>query len=138
MEYKLTSKIDRVGRLLLPAQYKDFCNSHKNERVIVTIETLPDEPSAALRTYYVRYILPAVQSAFKANGEYKTIKQIDEFLRIESPICKRSAVAANGKIVDYLIEFEELTAEQLMEHIEFLKIYCAENFDMFINDPATI
>ncbi len=109
------------------------------------------ETSVLLRAYYYKKVLPDIKDAFKKLGEFMDLEQTDLFLREISPVCRQVKIdPSTGKksvtlkeIINFdsfsgYIDSEETDNSELIEHIEYIKQYAAENLSIFIDDPKTI
>lgn len=125
-EIKLTGKVNGQGecRMFL-GELNQWFAQNKGRSIVATFAVLPEEPTEQQKAYYLRYVVPLMQKAIWMTGQRLTEAQTDEFLRSLSPICEKKDT------------FEELSAEELSEHIEFVKQLAAEEYSLIIEDPKT-
>lgn len=115
------------GKLRLPMdRVNAFCAANKGRRVVVRFEAAAPGSSAALLGYYYGYVVPTARDAFKELGILKTEDQTDRFLVFEYPgdITKETA--------------REFDQREMLDFLEWLKQYAAENLYVYIEDPKTI
>lgn len=137
-EISTTGLIDRDGNMkLVTAELKEYCRNHKGERIIARFTIAPTGTSEAMLGYYFQYIVPTVKQAFRDNGEYKTEQETDEWLREQCPVCRKEQ-RIDGKYVYELIEAEQLGNSAMSEFIEWIRMYSAENFCVYIEDPQIL
>ena len=116
-----------------------FAQQWKNARVVATFRVYQPGTSAALRGYYFNYVVPTMKRALWENGERKTDEQTEVWLREMSPIMyQQEADPETGKYSTVLREIADLDNAELIEHIETIKQFAAEDFNTYIEDPNTI
>ena len=124
------------GRLRIPMdRVNAWCAEHKGERVVVRFEAAAHGSSAALLAYYYNYIVPAVVAALYEQGTRKSEKAVDKWLVQEYPGEKDERQLGVGTDV---MEARELDQHQMLDFLDWLKQYAAENLDVYIEDPRTI
>jgi hypothetical protein len=136
----LVGRIDSLGRLKVPMdEMRAFTAMHPDKRVILTMKVYEPGTSAALRGYYYNYIVKAMTDGYWENGERLTYEQTEERLRELSPITHHHAVdEVTGTIKGFLRRISDLDNSELIEHIEIIRQYAAENLCVYIADPKTI
>ena len=116
-----------------------FAQQWKNARVVATFRVYQPGSSAALRGYYFNYVVPTMKRALWETGERKTDEQTEVWLREMSPIMyQQEADPETGKYSTVLREIADLDNAELIEHIETIKQFAAEDFNTYIDDPDTI
>lgn len=122
-----SGEISDKGKLVIPMdRVTEFLHHNKGKRIIVTFEVAEKGSSNALLRYYFGYVIPTIQQALTKLGNRLTKKQTDEWLRSISPIME-------GKE-----SIQDIPQSDMVEHIEFLKEYCAENLDVYIEEARLI
>lgn len=139
-EARLLGWIDTKGRLMVPqAELKEFTKLYSNKRVIVSVKVYHPGTSAALRGYYYNYVVKAVAEGYWAAGERLTYEETEKRLRDMSPITHNWSVDEDtGKMEYELRPISDLDNEELIEHIEIIKQFAAEDLGVYIADPQTI
>lgn len=126
-----TGRVSAEGKLHLPMErLSQFFARHKGEKVLIKIDILTKGTSEAMRGYYWNYIIPTIRKAFYDTGNRMSISETDEFLReLPKSVCWKD---------DECRSFRDLTKDEQIEFIEFLRQYAAENLYVFIEDPKTL
>lgn len=136
----ITGRIANDGSLLMPmTELKEFAKGWKNTRIVATFRVYNPGTSEALKGYYYNYIVPSVKAALWESGERKTDEQTERYLREISPIMyHQEADPDTGKYATELREIKDLDNSELIEHIETIKEFAAENLNIYIEDPKVI
>ena len=100
---------------------------------MVRFETAEPGTSAALLGYYYGYVVPTVRTAFYETGERLTEEQTDAFLLANYP-GDTSRNDNNGSA----LYGRQLDQRQMLDFLDWLKQYAAENLYVYIEDPRTI
>lgn len=139
-EINISGRITSEGKLTMYMQELNaFAQQWKNARVVATFRVYQPGTSAALRGYYFNYVVPTMKRALWENGERKTDEQTEVWLREMSPIMyQQEADPETGKYSTVLREIADLDNAELIEHIETIKQFAAEDFNTYIDDPNTI
>ena len=139
-EINISGRITSEGKLAMYMQELNaFAQQWKNTRIVATFKVYQPGSSAALRGYYFNYVVPTMKRALWETGERKTDEQTELWLREMSPIMyQQEADPETGKYTTTLREMADLDNAELIEHIEIVKQFAAENFNTFIDDPNTI
>ena len=125
--------IDQKGQLRLPMDRLNmFFAHHKEKRVTIRIEVLEPGTSAALFGYYYNYVVPTITQAFKEAGQRMSDDYTDRFLIQEFP---GDFGLQPGAYVNYA---RQLNQAQMLDFLEWVKQYAAENLFVYIDDPRTI
>jgi hypothetical protein len=120
-------------------EVNEFLKLHKGERVTVRFFVAPKGSSEALKGYYFNYVVPTVRRALYETGERFTEEQTEKFLREQSPImCVANFDTSTSKYTTHIKEIAEVGNAELIEHIEFIKQFAAEELNTFIEEPKTI
>ena len=128
--------IGNDGLLRMPMdRINAWFKEHKGERVVVRFEAAAPGSSAALLAYYYNYIVPAVVSALYEQGTRKSEKAVDKWLVQEYPGEKDERQLGVGTDVT---EARELDQRQMLDFLDWLKQFAAENLSVYIEDPRTI
>lgn len=134
----LWGKINNNGVLeISDEELYSFTQLHKGKRVKIVLDIMPQALSPRLVNYYYGYVIPSLTRAFYDKGNRMTESECEEFLRSISPVCLVESWE-EGKHKQIIKAVDGLDNAELMEHIEFLKQYGAENLETFIDDPETI
>ena len=139
-EINITGRITSEGKLsLYMHELNAFAQEWKNTRIVATFRVYQPGSSAALRGYYFNYIVPTIKRALWETGERKTDEQTEVWLREMSPIMyQQEADPETGKYSTVLREIADLDNAELIEHIETIKQFAAEDFNVYIDDPNII
>lgn len=139
-EISATGVVNNKGGLsLYMGEVNEFLKLHKGERVTVRFFVSPKGSSEALKGYYFNYIVPTVRRALYDTGERLTEEQTEKFLRERSLIMyEQETDVKTGKYTTHIKEIAECGNAELIEHIEFIKQFAAEELNTFIEDPKTI
>jgi hypothetical protein len=119
------------GQLRLPMdRLNAFLAANKGKRVVVRFEAAEPGSSELQLAYYFNYIVPAIQTALWENGDRRTEKQVDLWLRQQCASCYN----------DYggLLEARQISKPDFSDFIEWLKQFAAENLYVYIEDPRTL
>lgn len=116
-----------------------FFAEHTGERIVARFFIAPAGSSDALKGYYFNYVVPMVREGLRAKGDRKTEMQTEYYLRENSTVCIDEMVdVATGKYSHRVKDISELGNAQLVEHIEIVRQFAAEELSVFIDDPKTI
>lgn len=140
-EIAATGSVNDKGGLMIPmGELNQFFREHKGERIVARFVALPQHCSEAFKGYYFHYVVPTVKAAlWDKIGERKTEEQVEKYLREMSPICCEEDIDYyTGEYTTRLKEIPELSNAELLEHLEFLRQFAAEELDVFIEDPKTL
>lgn len=137
--YQTLGAVDHKGALkVYRAELDEFLNNHKGKRIILRVEVLGDEPSTSLKAYYYKVVVQAFVQALWESGTRKTCENVEYTLRTFSPIMLEETFDKDGRVHRRVKRIEDLTSEELCEHIETLKQIAAEDFGIYIEDPRTL
>jgi len=119
------------GALRIPMdRLKAFFAANKGKRVVVRFEAAAPGSTELQLAYYFNYIVPTIQTALWDNGDRRTEKQVDLWLRQQCASCYN----------DYggLLEARQISKPDFSDFIEWLKQFAAENLYVYIEDPRTL
>ena len=119
------------GKLRMPMdRLNEFMSHHAGKRVVMKIEVAEPGSSALQLAYYHNYIVPTIQTALLEQGDRKTERQVDLWLRQQCGSCYN----------DYggLLEARQLTKADFSDFIDWLKQFAAENLSVYIEDSKTL
>ena len=119
------------GLLRIPIdRLKAFFAANPGKRVVVRFEAAEPGSSELQLAYYFNDIVPTIQSALWGNGDRRTEKQVDLWLRQQCASCYN----------DYggLLEARQISKPDFSDFIEWLKQFAAENLYVYIEDPQTL
>lgn len=119
------------GQLRLPMdRLNAFFAANKGKRVVVRFEAAEPGSTEFQLAYYFNYIVPTIQTALWENGDRRTEKQVDLWLRQQCASCYN----------DYggLLEARQISKPDFSDFIEWLKQFAAENLYVYIEDPRTL
>ena len=119
------------GQLRMPMdRLNAFFAANKGKRVVVRFEAAEPGSTELQLAYYFNYIVPTIQTALWENGDRKTEKQVDLWLRQQCASCYN----------DYggLLEARQISKPDFSDFIEWLKQFAAENLYVYIEDPRTL
>ena len=132
-------KINNEGRLMMQPELTEFIRAWANNRVVAEFEILPDNPSEALTGYYYHYVVPTMKAAFWEGGERMNEQETEYHLRELSPVtCKKEWNDGQWRYETDILNIYDLSSAELVEHIEYIKQMAAEEYSIYIEDPATI
>lgn len=140
LEMSATGIISSSGKLqMFMGELNGFFAQHKGERVVARFLVAPRASSAALRGYYFNYIVPMCRAAFRELGERMDEEEVEKRLREMSPEARVKVPDENtGEYNCCLKTIAEMSNAELLEHIDFIRQYAAENLYVFIDDPYTL
>lgn len=119
------------GQLRLPMdRLNAFLAANKGKRVVVRFEAAEPGSSELQLAYYFNYIVPTIQTALWENGDRRTEKQVDLWLRQQCASCYN----------DYggLLEARQISKPDFSDFIEWLKQFAAENLYVYIEEPRCL
>ncbi len=119
------------GQLRLPMdRLNAFFAANKGKRVVVRFEAAAPGSTELQLAYYFNYIVPTIQTALWENGDRRTEKQVDLWLRQQCASCYN----------DYggVLEARQISKPDFSDFIEWLKQFAAENLYVYIEDPRTL
>lgn len=120
-------------------ELKAFFKEHKGERIVARFQASPAGSSEALKGYYYHYVVPMCQQGLRETGERLTEQQTERKLREWSPICWAETVnIESGKYDLTLREIKDMSNGELLDHLDFVKMFAAENLSVYIDDPRTL
>lgn len=123
--------ITNNGQLRLPMdRLNAFFAANRGKRVVVRFEAAEPGSTELQLAYYFNYIVPTIQTALWENGDRRTEKQVDLWLRQQCASCYN----------DYggLLEARQISKPDFSDFIEWLKQFAAENLYVYIEDPRTL
>lgn len=119
------------GQLRLPMdRLNAFFSANKGKRVVVRFEAAEPGSSELQLAYYFNYIVPTIQTALWENGDRRTEKQVDLWLRQQCASCYNEYGG--------LLEARQISKPDFSDFIEWLKQFAAENLYVYIEDPRTL
>lgn len=131
-----TGVIGTDGKLRLPMdRLNQFFADNKGKRIFIRFESQEPGSSAALLAYYYNYVVPTVRQAMKELGERMDEKRTDAWILKNYPGDKSESNIGVGTDVE---EGRHLTQWQMIDMLEWLKQFAAENLNVYIEDPKTI
>lgn len=134
VELHTTGRVSETGAMALYMdEIREAIRKHKGARVIATFRVLSGKPSEALRGYYYNYIIPTIRIAMRDKGERMTDAQVDEMLCELSPVMKISRY--DGRLETQTLSMSDADSGMMLEHIEFVKQFAAEELSCIIDDP---
>lgn len=123
--------ITENGQLRLPMdRLNAFLAANKGKRVVVRFEAAEPGSSELQLAYYFNYIVPTIQTALWENGDRRTEKQVDLWLRQQCASCYNEYGG--------LLEARQISKPDFSDFIEWLKQFAAENLYVYIEDPRTL
>lgn len=119
------------GQLRLPMdRLNAFFAANKGKRIVVRFEAAESGSSELQLAYYFNYIVPTIQTALWKNGDRRTEKQVDLWLRQQCASCYNEYGG--------LLEARQISKPDFSEFIEWLKQFAAENLYVYIEDSRTL
>ena len=119
------------GQLRLPMdRLNAFLAANKGKRIVVRFEAAEPGSSELQLAYYFNYIVPTIQTALWENGDRRTEKQVDLWLRQQCASCYNEYGG--------LLEARQISKPDFSDFIEWLKQFAAENLYVYIEDPRTL
>ena len=139
-EMSTTGTVNANGGLsIYMGEVNEFLKMHKGERVTVRLCVAPKASSEALKGYYFNYIVPTVKRALLDTGVRRTDEQTEHFLREQSPVMyEQIPNIATGKYTSRIKEISECSNAELIEHIDTIKQFAAEELNVFVEDPKIL
>lgn len=139
-EISASGKINANGVLVMyMGELNQFFAQHKGERIVARFYVAPARSSEALKGYYFHYIVPTMRKALRETGDNKTEEETEYFLRSISPTCIDERVdMETGEYIQVYKEIREMSNPELIEHIDFIRQFAAEELSTFIDDPKTL
>ena len=123
--------ISADGQLRMPMdRLNAFFAANKGKRVVVRFEAAEPGSSELQLAYYFNYIVPTIQTALWENGDRRTEKQVDLWLRQQCASCYNEYGG--------LLEARQISKPDFSDFIEWLKQFAAENLYVYIEDPRTL
>ena len=121
------------GRLRLPMdRINAYAAANKGKRIIARFQAVEPGSTEAQKAYYYSYILPTVQAAEWDLGNRMTEEAVDSFLIGQYPFDKETA---DGNAVT---AGRELNQKQMSDFIDWLKMFAAQNYSVYIEDSKSI
>lgn len=119
------------GQLRLPMdRLNAFFAANNGKRVVVRFEAAAPGSTELQLAYYFNYIVPTIQTALWENGDRRTEKQVDLWLRQQCASCYNEYGG--------LLEARQISKPDFSDFIEWLKQFAAENLYVYIEDPRTL
>lgn len=139
-EITATGVINANGGLqMFMGELNAFFAKHKGERVFIRFAIAPKATSKSMMGYYYHYVVPTIRAALWNTGDRKTEEQTELFLREISPICIAEDInTETGEYNHRLRKIPELDNTELIEHIDTIRQFAAEDLNTFIDDPRTL
>lgn len=139
-EISATGIVNQHGQLaMFMGEVNAFFNQHRGERIVARFSVAPVGSSEALKGYYFHYVVPTIRKGLWETGERKTEEQTERYLRELSPVCYEESVEPEtGEYNQRLRTVPELSNAELIEHIETLRQFAAEELNIFVDDPKTL
>lgn len=139
-EISATGTINANGGLVMYMnEVNAFFAQHKGERVIVRFAVAPKATSKALAGYYYHYVVPTIRQGIWKTGDRKTEQQTEQYLRSISPVCIEETINTETGVYNHrLREIRELDNTELLEHLETIRQFAAEELGVFVDDPKTL
>lgn len=135
----ITRRISDKGKISLDVpDVAEFCRQHCGKAVIVRIELLPTEVSEKSLAYYWKVAVPTVQRGLYELGYDLTQKQTDKFIREQMPVCHEERWEGIRKLKDRIKTADEMDTAEFNEMMEQLKIWAAENLNVYVEEPCWI
>lgn len=137
-DYQAIGIVDDSGHLRMPmADVNDFFRKHKGERIVARFMAYPRCSSEALKGYYYNYVVPTIRRALKEVGDARTDAETDEYLRQTCPLLQCQTKDENGWS-GRTMEIEELGNRMMIDFLEWLKMWSAENLSVYIEEPKIL
>lgn len=134
----ITQRISDKGEINLEtADVKEFCRQHKGKAVVVRIELLPTPASEKSLAYYWKVVIPTIQRGLYELGNDLTQEATDEFVRGLMPVCLDERLI-KGRMHRRVRPIDELDAAEFNEMIEQLKVWAAENLQVYVEEPENL
>ena len=118
-------------------EVNEFMKSHKGDRIMARFSVAHSGTSEAMKGYYYHYVIPMVRNAIYERGERVTDGQVDNMLRSRCPACRNEEKTDMGWYA-IVKDIDELGNSGMMDYLEWIKQYAAENYDLYIEDPSII
>lgn len=127
-----TGRVNDAGRLsMYMGELNYFFDHNKGKRIVATFSAEESKPHEYERYYYYSKVVADVRKALWEMGDRKTKEQTDYWLRRNSPICIEEKPTPSG-YVTRVREIEELSEEELLQHIDTIAQFAAEELHISI------
>lgn len=103
----------------------DFCGKNPDKKIIITVKVEESGSKNAMLSYYHSKIIPEWKQHLFEKGIVKNISEVDILLRGLTPITKNKTLS-------------ELTKDELIMFLDFVKIRSLEDVSLFIEDPRCL
>lgn len=139
-QIELKGAVGSKGQLLMYGvqDMNEFLKQNLNARLLITIQVFEKKSSEALVGFYYGKILPDAQAGFYMAGERLSEKDVDEKLRLLYPFHDDVARGVVDGTEFTTWSVADMTTTELIDYIEFIRQYMAENLQVFVYDPLTI
>lgn len=111
-------------RFYYESRFNEFLREWAGEKIIIKVEIQDKRDKSALIKYYYSVIVDMTYRKFKENGDHKSLKEVDVFLR-------------NLYNEDFSLG-DSCHYEELADFINFLNIWLLENMDVITYDVNSI
>jgi hypothetical protein len=141
-EISILGKIDSSGELWISNldEMNQFLKAWPNQQIIMVAKVYPQKGSKQLIGYYMAKVVPDFQKIFKEHqGEVLSKKETDEKLREMSPVMHEEIPEeeAGGFELARVRNVYEVSYSELWEHVEFVRMIAARDYETHIHDPAS-
>lgn len=134
-----TGIVTKDGKLsMYMGALNDFFSSHRGERIVSSFEAVPSGGLSAMIRYYMGYIVPEVRRTLAAEGTIMGKGDTDYFLRRKCPLCWEERENGGRFEVTRIREAGELDREEMGWFLEWVRVWCAENLYLILEDPKTL
>lgn len=114
-----------------------FFKNNPNCSFTLELNILPEAPSEKMVYYYEFVILPELQRGFKEKGSNYELKKIDEMLRMQFVGTFHEKII-DGVFIKELPPIREISKENILLFLDFVRIYAAVNLQTFIQEPRVL
>lgn len=111
--------------------YEQFLLDCADGNVIITIEEVGMDGSAAQIAYLRKVLVPMFVRGFYEKGDRVTSKKAEYEMLSMCPSANKQEVV-NGKWIGYVKPLDEMTMKELSDVIENLKQILAQEFSIFV------
>jgi len=118
------------------SKYRDYLSIIRGRDVIITIRPLGSDKRKGNLGYYWGVVLKEVQTYLTDYGYFNlTLRDIDDMLREQITITNDVRFNTLGELFRNEKRISDLNNEELSDYLFFVKIWCAENLQLYIKDP---
>jgi len=135
MDYiRLKGQSTKEGKLLISgkSEMTDYLRRNAGKRILITMQAFDAKTTEAHIGFYFGKVVPDAREGFRKLGVHLTEQETERQLREACPLMQPEYGKKELKTV------YDLDRVQMIEYIDWLKQYMAENLYTFVIDPRNI